>query len=227
MDEIFGSIFNTNSTNIGTSILVIFIALIMGVIFSFMCFIRSKSSKSFYITTSLLPSTVALVIMLVNGNIGAGIAVAGAFSLVRFRSAQGTAKEICIIFIAMASGLAFGMGYIAYACLFMLIAGACLIIFSSVKIWERSPNLNDKRLQITIPEGLDYTTIFDDVLNKYTAKFELVKVKSVNMGSMFRVTYLITLKDLLLEKTFIDELRCRNGNLEISLERVEIGSNDL
>lgn len=227
MDNLFASIFKTNSNNILESIVVIFIALFLGVGFSLMCNVKTKSSKSFLITTSLLPVTVALVIMLVNGNIGAGIAVAGAFSLVRFRSAQGTAKEICIIFIAMASGLALGMGYIAYAVIFILIAGSALIIFSSTKIWERKPNLKEKRLQITIPEGLDYTTIFDDLLIKYTEKAELIKVKSVNMGSMFRITYLITLKDVLKEKHFIDELRCRNGNLEISLERVELDNPDL
>lgn len=227
MDNIFESIFKTNSNNILESIIVILIALIVGVGFSFMAYVKTKSSKSFFITTALLPMTVAIVIMLVNGNIGAGIAVAGAFSLVRFRSAQGSAKEICIIFIAMAAGLALGMGYIFYAIIFILISGSVLIVFSSTKIWERKPNLKEKRLQITIPEGLDYTTVFDDLLNKYTEKAELIKVKSVNMGSMFRITYLVILKDLLKEKKFIDELRCRNGNLEISLERVELDNPDL
>lgn len=227
MDKLFDSIFKTNSNNILESLIVIIIALIVGVGFSFMSYVKTKSSKSFFITTSLLPVTVAIVIMFVNGNIGAGIAVAGAFSLVRFRSAQGSAKEICIIFIAMASGLTLGMGYITYAIIFTLITGGVLILFSSTKIWDRKPDLKDKKLQITIPEGLDYPTIFDDLFKKYTEKTELIKVKSVNMGSMFRITYLIKLKDILNEKKFIDELRCRNGNLEITLERAELDNPDL
>ncbi len=221
MDKFFESVFSDGTTSAGHFFLSIAVALVIGFIFSFMCYFKTKSSKSFFITTALLPATVAVVIILVNGNIGAGVAVAGAFSLVRFRSAPGTAKEICIIFVAMAAGLAFGMGYLAYGAIFALIAGGVLIAFSTTKIWEKKPDIKEKKLIITIPEDLDYGSVFDDLLNKYTVKYDLIKVKSINMGSMFRITYNIILKDITLEKQFIDELRCRNGNLEISIERTD------
>ena len=165
--------------------------------------------------------TVAVVIILVNGNIGAGVAVAGAFSLVRFRSAAGTAKEICIIFAAMTAGLAFGMGYIAYGAIFILAAGGAIAAFSATKIWEKKSSPKEKKLRVTIPEDLDYTTVFDEVLGEYAEKYELVKVKSVNMGSMFRVSYLVTLKNPADEKEMLDDIRTRNGNLEVMLERTD------
>ncbi len=227
MDKFFGSVFSNGTTTAGYFFLSIAVALAAGIIFAFMCYFRTKSSKSFFITTALLPASVAVVIILVNGNIGAGVAVAGAFSLVRFRSAPGTAKEICIIFVAMAAGLAFGMGYLAYGALFTLIAGAVLILFSVTKIWEKKPNDKEKRLCITIPEDLDYTSVFEDLLKTYTRKYDLIKVKLVNMGSMFRITYDITLKDAAQEKQFIDDLRCRNGNLEITVERTDLQTADL
>ncbi|MGN1207161.1 MAG: DUF4956 domain-containing protein, partial [Eubacteriales bacterium] len=203
------------------------VALVTGVVFAFLCYFATKSSKSFFVTTALLPAAVAMVIMLVNGNVGAGVAVAGAFSLVRFRSAQGTAKEICIIFVAMASGLAFGMGYLAYGALFSVLAGGVLIACSVLKIWEAKTSATDKKLVVTIPEDLDYGTVLDAPLEKYTKKHELVKVKTVNMGSMFRLTYAVTLKDAAQEKQFIDALRCRNGNLEVMMERTDFQATDL
>lgn len=227
MDKFFDSVFSDGTTTAGYFFLSIAVALAAGIIFAFMCYFKTKSSKSFFITTALLPATVAVVIILVNGNIGAGVAVAGAFSLVRFRSAAGTAKEICIIFVAMAAGLAFGMGYLAYGALFTVIAGGVLIAFSATKIWEKKPNLKEKKLCITIPEDLDYCSVFDDLLKTYTERYDLIKVKSVNMGSMFRVSYNITLKDTVQEKQLIDELRCRNGNLEIYIERTDFEVTEL
>ena len=120
-----------------------------------------------------------------------------------------------IIMVAAAAGLAFGMGYLAYGIVFLLVAGGLLMAFSATKIWESKPTPKEKKLVITIPEGLDYTAVFDDLMSEYTEKSELVKVKSVNMGSMFRLTYLVTLKDAAKEKAFLDDLRCRNGNLEV------------
>lgn len=215
----FDSVISNSTMTPGIFFLCIGVALVSGFILSFMCYFKSESSKSFFITSSLLPAVVAMVIILVNGNIGAGVAVAGAFSLVRFRSAAGKAKEIVIIFIAMASGLAFGMGYLAYGVLFTLIAGVIMLICSATKIFEKKVNQLDKIIKITIPEDLDYTDVFTDVLKTYTSKYNLIKVKSINMGSMFRLTYEVTLKDTSIEKDFIDELRIRNGNLEISIER--------
>ena len=203
------------------------VALVMGVIFSFMCHYKSKSTKSFLVATSLLPLVVALVIVLVNGNIGTGIAIAGAFSLVRFRSAPGTAKEICIIFIAMAAGLAFGMGYLAYGAIFIMISGVVLLLLEKLKIWELRVNNTEKIIRITIPEELDYTDVFDDIFKKYTKKYEIVKVKTINMGSMFKVYYQINLNSVKDEKKLLDEIRIRNGNLEVSIQRVDYKKSEL
>lgn len=226
----FQSIFKQNGNTIVTPT-AIFIclgaALLAGIVFATLCYFKSKSTKSFLVATAVLPMVVALVIILVNGNIGAGVAIAGAFSLVRFRSAPGTAKEICIIFISMASGLAFGMGFIAYACIFMLVCGVVLLFVEAVKIWEKPPVLKDKNIRITLPEDLDYTTIFNDIFEKYTTKYELIKTKTINMGSMFRVDYRVTLKELNQEKEMIDEIRVRNGNLEVYVQRTDYISPDL
>ncbi len=203
------------------------IALLAGIIFATLCYFKTKSTKSFLVATALLPMVVALVIILVNGNIGAGVAIAGAFSLVRFRSAPGTAKEICIIFISMAAGLTFGMGFIAYGCIFVVASGIILWFIDLIKIWEKPPVIKDKNIRITLPEDLDYTNIFNDVFEKYTTKYELVKAKTINMGSMFRVDYRVTLKDVKQEKEMIDELRIRNGNLEVYVQRTDCVSPDL
>lgn len=216
----FNSIFTNGVVDITSFILVLVSALGTGIIFTLISLIRSESSKSFNITTALLPAVVSMVIMLVNGNIGAGVAVAGAFSLVRFRSVPGKAKEICIIFISMAMGLAFGMGYILYGMIFGLISAVIMLLLSIFKVFDKNKKEN-KILCIMIPEDLDYPTVFDDLFEKYLSKVELVKVKSKNMGSMFKLTYYITLKDLSKEKEFIDEIRCRNGNLEITVSREE------
>ena len=202
-------------------------ALISGVIFSFMCYFKSRSTKSFLIASSLLPAVVALVIILVNGNIGAGIAIAGAFSLVRFRSAPGTAKEICIIFISMAAGLACGMGFIGYGVIFMIMLGAMLMLLNGLNIWNKKIDIKEKRIKIVIPEELDYSNVFDDIFNKYLDKYELVKVKTINMGSMFSVCYDVILKDVKLEKQMIDEIRCRNGNLEVLVQRLDFEKSEL
>lgn len=222
MDNFFASVFNGTTATAGNFFLCVAVAFAAGLVFAFICYFRSQSSKSFFITTALLPVTVAVVIILVNGNIGAGVAVAGAFSLVRFRSAAGTAKEICIIFAAMTAGLAFGMGYLAYGAIFILAAGGAIAVFSATKIWEKKSSPKEKKLRVTIPEDLDYTTVFDEVLGEYAEKYELVKVKSVNMGSMFRVSYLVTLKNPADEKKMLDDIRTRNGNLEVMLERTDL-----
>lgn len=223
----FDSLFESGDITVLAVFLSLGAALIAGVIFAFMCYYRSKSTKSFFISTALLPCVVALVIILVNGNIGVGIAIAGAFSLVRFRSAPGTAKEISVIFITMASGLAFGMGYIGYGSIFILALGGVLMLFERLNIWDKKIDIKEKRLKIVLPEELDYTKVFDDIFEKYTDKVELYKVKTVNMGSMFCLYYLITLKDLNNEKEFMDELRCRNGNLEVLIQRVDFDKSEL
>lgn len=216
--NVFDTIFSSGSTPL-TFFICLFVSLVTGFLFSYLCYYKTESTKSFFITISLLPMTVCMIIMLVNGNIGTGIAIAGAFSLVRFRSAQGKAKEISIIFVSMASGLAFGMGYLFYGCAFALFSGLIIFILTVTKVFEKKVKFEDKLLKITIPEDLDYSEVFLNTFNKYTSKYSLLKVKSTNMGSMFKLTYDVTLKDVLLEKDFIDELRTQNGNLEITIQR--------
>ena len=174
------------------------------------------SDNEYYCT----PTGVSKGIMMVNGNIGAGVAVAGAFSLVRFRSAPGSAKEIVTIFLAMGAGLIAGMGYLGFAALFTVIMCVMFLIYNALAGNARSEAVN-KTIKITIPEDLDYTGAFDDIFAEYTKKNELVKVKTTNMGSMFRLTYNVTLRDATKEKEMIDRIRERNGNLEIMVSKQE------
>lgn len=175
----------------------------------------------------LLPMTVAAVIAIVNGNLGVGVAIAGAFGLVRFRSAPGTAREIAAIFIAMASGLAFGTGYLAYGAIFLTACGIILFAFALITEKKKNSKVLEKIIKITIPETLDYTTAFDDVFSEYTVRSELEKVKSVNMGSMFRLSYRVTLKNADCEKNMLDAIRIRNGNLEILCSRADLVEKEL
>ncbi|MDX9872070.1 MAG: DUF4956 domain-containing protein [Clostridia bacterium] len=179
---------------------------------------RNTYSKNFVVTLALLPAMVQLVIMMVNGNIGAGVAVMGAFSLVRFRSIPGTAREISCIFFAMAIGLASGMGYPGVGLVFLVLVGAMSVFLNTIPFGE--PKKTEKELKITIPENLDYDGIFDDLFQKYTQKAELVRVRTTNLGSLYELHYHIALKDAAINKSFLDELRCRNGNLNIVCGKV-------
>ena len=230
IENLFKGLFDnqfTVSINIGDFLLCLLTALILGLILACSYMIRSRYTKSFLLTLSILPAIVCMVIMMVNGNIGAGVAVAGAFSLVRFRSAPGSAKEIAYIFLAMGSGLISGMGYIGYAVLFTLVM--CIIFVIAGLVMGKTSKRADryKTLKIVIPENINYSEIFDDLFKEYTVSCEQVKVKTVNMGSLYSVWYDIVLKDPKKEKEFIDKLRCRNGNLEISVSRQETTSNEL
>lgn len=228
MLNLFKSIFDSSSSSsisAGNFFICFAVALALGAVLAVGYTVKSRYTKSFAITLAILPAVVCVVIMLVNGNIGAGVAVAGAFSLVRFRSAPGSAKEIVVIFIAMCSGLLVGMGYIAFAVIFTIIMAVILFVLNIVKIWNRKQAPKEKSLRITIPEDLNYTEVFDDIFKEFTERCETVSVKTANMGSMFKLKYNIVLKDVTREKQFIDELRCRNGNLEIMIsDREEIQS---
>lgn len=222
MDMLFRGLFDTNITQVISVmdfILCIGFALLSGLILALMYIYNTRYTKSFVSTLAILPSVVCVVIMMVNGNFGAGLAVAGAFSLVRFRSAPGSAREISAIFMAMSSGLIAGMGYLGYTLLFTIVIGGINMIYSYIDFGAKKQSEKYKILNITIPENLDYTGVFDDILLKYTKVYELTHVRSTNMGSMFKLTYNITLKKVEYEKSFIDELRCRNGNLEISVSK--------
>ena len=179
-----------------------------------LCMFKNRSSQSFALTLAVLPVVVQTVIMLVNGNIGAGVAVAGTFSLVRFRSVAGSAREICMIFLTMAMGLAAGMGYVGLAVLLFLIVGAFLVIL--MVLGFGAGRADRRELKITIAEGNDYDSIFDDLFEKYTTYAEETKVKTTNMGTLYELTYEIVMKDRSQTREFLDELRCRNGNLTIT-----------
>ncbi len=189
----------------------------LGIVMALIYMFRNRSTASMALALALLPIPVTVVIMLVNGNIGAGVAVAGAFTLVRFRSAPGTAKDIACIFTDMAIGLATGMGYVWLAAVMTAFVGALLMLLSVINFGGRAPGT--KQLRVTIPESLDYTEIFDDVFGEYASKWELVSVRTTNMGSLFQLTYDVTVKDVSKEKEMIDRLRERNGNLDIYLGR--------
>ena len=193
------------------------VSIVTGFLYSWIMSFRVRSSKRFFIVTALIPFVVAAVITFVNGNIGAGVAIGGAFSLIRFRSAQGSADEIAAILVAMGSGIAFGMGYIGYGIVILLALSVLFLLLSLVPLFEHKSMAEDQLLRITIPESLEYTGTFDDIFAHYLKKYENAGVKTTGMGSMFRLSYKVQLKNPAEEKAFIDELRTKNGNLEIAL----------
>ena len=219
LETIFGTVLDTSTGTISLPgfLLCIVTALVLGLIIGLVHLHSERSSKGFTITLAMIPAIVAVVIMMVNGNIGAGVAVAGTFSLIRFRSAPGTAKEIGAIFLAMAAGLACGMGYPGFAAVFALILCLVLILYNKSGFGSRTGVHPDRTLKITVPEDLNYTDMFDDLFKIYTTKHELQQIKTTNLGSLNRLTYALTLKNGSQEKEFIDALRCRNGNLEIAM----------
>jgi len=200
-------------------------SLVLGIIIALFYMHKSTYTKSFVVTLVLLPAIVMAVISLVNGSIGTGIAVMGAFSLVRFRSIPGTAREIGFIFFAMAVGLATGMGYVLYAAVFTVIVGLVSLLLYNVKFGE--PKDTKKELKITIPENLEYSGLFDDLFEEYTKAAKLKRVRTTNMGSLYQLSYSITLKSEEIEKEFIDKIRCRNGNLDITCGQAAISSDVL
>lgn len=202
------------------------VAVILGVILAFVYHKSdTRSTKSLLIAISVLPLIVQVVILLVNGQLGTGIAVMGAFSLVRFRSAQGSGKEIAALFAAMAVGLACGMGQLVFASVIAVIVIVVILLLGLSKFGERV--IKDKQLRITIHEDLEYDTLFNDLFDKYLDRVTLERVKTTNMGSMFEIRYIVRVKDVHKEKEFIDQLRCRNGNLPISLGILPGGREEL
>lgn len=200
-------------------------SIILGAVIAIASMYKARATASFIVTLALIPSVVQMIIMLVNGNVGTGIAVMGAFSLVRFRSIPGTAREICAIFMAMAVGLATGMGQIAVAALFTIILLSAHMLYTSIRFGESRKAV--KELKITIPESLDYTGIFDDLFEQYTSQAELVRVRTTNMGSLYQLFYHIVLKDSAKEKALLDDIRCRNGNLDIICGRMPENGREL
>ncbi len=212
----FNSVISTSLT-LSAFLISLGCAIVLGVLTALVFSFRSRSSSSLNVALAMLPPIVTLVIMMVNGSIGAGLAVAGTFSLVRFRSAPGTAKEICGVFMATAIGLACGMGYVGVAALFFLVMGTFVLLLSLLRMGEVSSSY--RHLKITIPENLEYEGLFDDLFAKYTSRHELTRVKTTNMGTLYELSYDIYLKDGEVKKEFIDAIRCRNGNLNVSCGR--------
>ena len=202
-------------------------ALVLGIAIALAYQFRTPCSRSFVVTLASLPAIVTVVILMVGGNLGTGVAVAGTFSLVRFRSMPGTAKEICAVFLAMAVGLACGMGYPLVGAILAVILCLFNLLLTAVNFGGGKNAELRKTLRITVPEDLDYSRVFDDILARYTSEHKLTSVKTTNLGSLNKLTYEITLKKDGTEKEMIDELRCRNGNLEISISTVEMNLRDL
>ena len=227
LNTIFSSIFadTTAAFTFGQFLAGTAASLILGLLIAVVYMYKSDCSKSFAVTLVLMPVIVQMVIMLVNGNLGTGVAVAGAFSLVRFRSAPGNAKEISSIFLAMAVGLATGMGFLGTAAVFTIVVEGVWFVLVQTGFGEKKEE--EKVLRITIPESRDYTSVFDDIFAQYLSKCELVQVKTTNMGSLFKLEYRITFRAEGEEKKMIDQLRCRNGNLEILCSRAQTGREEL
>lgn len=201
----------------GNYLLSLLAALALGLVTALVFTYRNKASQSMMSTLVLLPAAVHTVILLVNGNLGIGVAVAGAFSLVRFRSIPGSARDIAALFIAMVIGLAAGTGSLPAAAAFTLVMGAAVMLLARTRFGEAKDN--SRELKIVIPENLDYENLFDAVLTQYTQSWSLQKVRTTNMGSLYELTYRVALREGASTRSFLDSLRLKNGNLNITLGR--------
>lgn len=215
----FKNVFEAGGMSDTEIIVCALVSLLCGIITAFAYSRDRNGSKSLATALVVLPLIVQSVIMMVNGNLGVGVAVMGAFSLVRFRSLPGTAKEIAIIFLAMAAGLACGVGCIYFALLITIAVSAAILV--SQKIICGSRKSGERHLKVIIPENLDYSDIFDDIFSKYASYSELIHVKTVDMGTLYELQYSVTLKNSADEKKMLDEIRCRNGNLTVVCGRVD------
>ena len=220
------SIFNQGALTIGKVLLVLGLAVVLGLIASMLYIKQNKNvTKSFAFTLVILPLITSTVIMVVNGNLGAGIAVAGSFSLIRFRSAQGTGQEILAVFLSAALGLCLGAGYVAVACLLLMIYAAAMILLQLVHFGN---GLDAQReLRISVPEALDYEGLFDDILNAHFISYELEKVRTIEMGTAYQLIYRVKTGNNQPGKQFLDAVRVRNGNLPVSLGRIPEARNEM
>ncbi len=213
----FNSIFNStsNGLDITTGLISAGVALALGLVIAVTHMKTSPTTKGFLVTLATLPLLVMAVMIMINGNLGTSIAILGAFSLIRFRSIQGHAKDLLSVFFAMMVGLACGMGHILFATVITVISVLAIVFFTYTKFLE--PNKRERVLKIIIPEDLDYEEVFDDIFDKYASKIELTQMKTMNMGSLYKLTYNITLKSDIKEKAFLDEIRIKNCNLKVLL----------
>ncbi|RHE65124.1 DUF4956 domain-containing protein [Streptococcus gordonii] len=225
LNQLFNDVFTSTAVKPLTMLEAIGVAFILGLVVAKVYQYKTVYSKSFVMSLALLPALIAVVIFLVNGSLGAGVAVMGAFSLIRFRSAPGGAKELVSIFLAMTIGIAIGMGYLVFAGAFTLIMSVAIILLETINFGQMKHSI--RQLTIVIPESLDYESIFDDIFDKATNHLELASVKTSDMGSLFKLKYIIQLNGKMTEKELMDALRTRNGNLEIAISRFITKENEL
>ena len=225
LSHLFYDIFTDTAVDPVMLMLAIGVSLLLGLVVAKVYQFKTVYSKSFVMSLALLPTLIAIVIFLVNGSLGAGVAVMGAFSLIRFRSAPGGAKELVSIFLVMTIGIAIGMGYLVFAIVFTLIMSLVMLLLEVVNFGQMKHSM--RQLTIVIPESLDYESIFDDIFNKAANHVELANVKTSDMGSLFKIKYIIQLNGRMTEKELIDALRTRNGNLEIAISRYITKENEL
>jgi len=225
LSHLFYDIFTDTAVDPAMMMLAIGVSLLLGLVIAKVYQFKTVYSKSFVMSLALLPTLIAIVIFLVNGSLGAGVAVMGAFSLIRFRSAPGGAKELVSIFLVMTIGIAIGMGYLVFATVFTLIMSLVMLLLEVVNFGQMKHSM--RQLTIVIPESLDYESIFDDIFNKAANHVELANVKTSDMGSLFKIKYIIQLNGQMTEKELIDALRTRNGNLEIAISRYITKENEL
>ena len=225
LSHLFYDIFTDTAVDPAMMMLAIGVSLLLGLVIAKVYQFKTVYSKSFVMSLALLPTLIAIVIFLVNGSLGAGVAVMGAFSLIRFRSAPGGAKELVSIFLVMTIGIAIGMGYLVFATVFTLIMSLAMLLLEVVNFGQMKHSM--RQLTIVIPESLDYESIFDDIFNKAANHVELANVKTSDMGSLFKIKYIIQLNGRMTEKELIDAQRTRNGNLEIAISRYITKENEL
>ena len=224
-DQLFSDVFTGTAINPASMFGAIGVALVLGLILAKVYQYKTIYSKSFMMTLVMLPTLIAIVIFLVNGSLGAGVAVMGAFSLIRFRSAPGGAKELLAIFLAMTIGIAVGMGYLVFASVFTIIMSVVMLLLETVNFGQMKHSM--RQVTVVIPESLDYEMVFDDIFQKATNYIELANVKTSDMGSLFKIKYIVQLNGTMTEKELVDALRTRNGNLEIAISRYVTKENEL
>ena len=225
LNQLFNDVFTSTAVKPLTMLEAIGFAFILGLVVAKVYQYKTVYSKSFVMSLALLPTLIAVVIFLINSSLGAGVAVMGAFSLIRFRSAPGGAKELVSIFLAMTIGIAIGMGYLVFAGAFTLIMSVAIILLETINFGQMKHSI--RQLTIVIPESLDYESIFDDIFDKATNHLELASVKTSDMGSLFKLKYIVQLNGKMTEKELMDALRTRNGNLEIAISRFITKENEL
>lgn len=224
-DQLFNDVFTGTTINPASMFGAIGVGLVLGLILAKVYQYKTVYSKSFMMTLVMLPTLIAIVIFLVNGSLGAGVAVMGAFSLIRFRSAPGGAKELLAIFLVMTIGIAVGMGYLIFASVFTIIMSVVMLLLETVNFGQMKHSM--RQVTVVIPESLDYETVFDDIFQKATNYVELANVKTSDMGSLFKIKYIVQLNGTMTEKELVDALRTRNGNLEIAISRYVTKENEL